>query len=64
MGVLNIDFHNFLHHMSFIPLFELFRDNLEKMQAEIRLTTEELQQLDKAMPSKVFIGSFLCISIW
>ena len=30
-----------------------FRDNYEKMQAEIRLAKEELQQLEKARPSKV-----------
>ena len=33
-----------------------FRDNYEKMQAEIRLAKEELQQLEKARPSKVGVG--------
>ena len=32
-----------------------FRDNYEKMQAEIRLAKEELQQLEKARPSKVSV---------
>ena len=41
-----------------------FRDNYEKMQAEIRLAKEELQQLEKARPSKVSVdGEKYCVQI-